>query len=96
MISARQMFHLLNYDLIEETDQKIVYAHRHARHFIEFSGVGMFKRVRSYSIQKILFDDEIKLPLHITYSELEAINQQMKELGGMNELKNGLQSKKGC
>ena len=79
-MKAKEMFKNVDYELVENTRDRMVYRNRYYQSaIIEFDK--RFEWVLNYEVHEIFHDEEVKLPLAISYPELEAINQQVKELG---------------
>lgn len=79
-MNAERMFNLINYELNKERDSEIEYAHRVYPEFIHFDKAR--RRVCKYCKKLVLSIYEYTVfPETITLSELEAINEQVKELG---------------
>lgn len=77
MTKAEKMFEELNYTLITETEEKVVY--RLINYYIEFDKRNKYLCV--YEEVEVFNDDFTKIPIQITCGELQAINQQLKEFG---------------
>lgn len=77
MTKAEKMFEELNYTFITETEEKVVY--RLINYYIEFDKRN--KYLCFYEEVEVFNDGFTKIPVQITCGELQAINQQLKELG---------------
>jgi hypothetical protein len=77
---AEQMFKLLNYHLVLERADRLVYEHRLYPYVICFDNER--RTVCKYERKFLFYIDERTLePMYIRFSEIQAINQQVKELG---------------
>lgn len=81
MTKAEKMFEELNYTFITETKEKVVY--RLIDYFIEFDKRNKYLCV--YEEKEVFYDDFTKIPVQITCGELQAIYEQLKELGWLND-----------
>lgn len=77
-MKAKEMFKELGYELRKYTDGTILYR-GYGDIFIEFDCRNTFVKV--YELLNTSSDDTIKVPAYLTVDEIQAINQQVKELG---------------
>lgn len=77
MTKVEKMFEELNYTLITETEEKVVY--RLINYYIEFDKRNKYLCV--YEEVEVFNDDFTKIPIQITCGELQAIYEQLEELG---------------
>ena len=76
MMNAKEMFESIEYYLIEETKERVVY--KNVDDYIVFDN--RHELVHRYRLANLPGDYKTKLPMALTYNELRAINQQAKEL----------------
>ena len=79
MMNAKKLFEELNYELVENTEERLLYVNNYYPKYIEFD---KFKCLVSKYETRHIFDYKYTtIPYGITFKELEAVNRQVKELG---------------
>ena len=79
-MNAKRMFELVNYELMLDTEDKLEYEHKIYPYTIYFNKRTM--DICKYARKPMTFNFEcMVLPEVISYLELQAINQQVEELG---------------